>query len=62
MPLIRLLVAVGGNERATVKGDAGTVLEVDSRTARQWADGERAERVLDRAVPVERTGSRGGGV
>ena len=53
MPRIRLLVSVAG-DRGPVRGDAGTVLEVDSRTARQWCDGERAERVIDRDKPIER--------
>lgn len=54
MPEIRLLVAVAG-ERGPVRGNAGDILTVDSATARVWCDGERAERVLDRTVPVERT-------
>ena len=54
MPQIRLLVSVAG-DRGPVRGDAGAVLEVDSKTARIWCDGERAERVLDRTVPIERT-------
>ena len=56
MPRIRLLVSVAGDpsDRAAVRGDAGDILEVDNATARAWADGERAERVLDRVVPVER--------
>lgn len=54
MPQIRLLVSVAG-ERGSVRGDVGAVLEVDSKTARAWCDGERAERVVDRETPVERT-------
>lgn len=54
MPRIKLLVSVAG-DRGPVRGDAGTVLEVDSRTARAWCDGERAERVIEREVPIEKT-------
>jgi hypothetical protein len=54
MPRIRLLVSVAG-DRGAVRGDAGTVLTVDNATARVWCDGERAERVIDREIPVERT-------
>lgn len=54
MPQIRLLVGVAG-DRGPVRGDAGTVLTVDNATARVWCDGERAERVIDRETPVERT-------
>jgi hypothetical protein len=43
MPEIRLLTAVQGD--GPVVGRVGDVLEVDDRTARVWADGERAERV-----------------
>jgi hypothetical protein len=57
MPRIRLLVSVAG-ERGSVRGDAGTVLEVDNATARKWCDGERAERVIDRTVSVEKTADR----
>ncbi len=53
MPRIRLLTSVQGD--GPVVGHAGDVLDVDSRTARVWADGERAERVIDRSVDVERT-------
>ena len=53
MPRIRLLTSVVGD--GPVAGDAGDVLVVDARTARVWCDGERAERVIDRAVPVETT-------
>lgn len=54
MARIRLLVSVAG-ERGLVRGEAGTEIEVDSRTARAWCDGERAERVIDRQQPIERT-------
>lgn len=52
MPRIRLLTSVIG-ERGEVRGDPGEILEVDAATAKQWADGERAERVIDRDVPNE---------
>lgn len=62
MPRIRLLVSVAG-DRGQVRGDAGTVLDVDNATARKWCDGERAERVIKRAPAVEKTagGPLGGG-
>lgn len=53
MPAIRLLVSVAGD--GPVSGNAGEVLNVDARTAKIWCDGERAERVIDRTVPVETT-------
>lgn len=40
---IRLLTSVVGD--GPVVGEVGEVLEVDERTAKVWADGERAERV-----------------
>jgi hypothetical protein len=52
MPRIRLLTSVQG--RGAVTGNAGDVLEVDNATARVWADGERAERVIDRQERVDR--------
>ncbi len=52
MPRIRLLTSVTGG--GPVTGDPGDVLDVDSRTAKVWADGERAERVIERSVEVER--------
>jgi hypothetical protein len=60
MPRIRLLTSVQGD--GPVHGDVGDEIEVDAATARVWADGERAERVLDRQEPIERTvrRSRGG--
>jgi hypothetical protein len=51
-PRIRLLTSVSGD--GPVAGDVGQVIEVDPATARAWADGERAERVLERAVKPER--------
>jgi hypothetical protein len=54
VPRIRLLVSVAG-ERGAVRGDAGTELAVDNATARAWCDGERAERVIERAERVETT-------
>lgn len=56
MARIRLLTSVQGD--GPVSGDVGDVLEVDNRTARIWADGERAERVIDRAVQPERAVQR----
>ncbi len=56
MPRIRLLTSVQGD--GPVVGDAGDILEVDGRTARVWADGERAERVIERQAPVERAVTR----
>lgn len=53
MPRIRLLVDVAG-DRGLVRGERGDEIEVDPATAAAWADGERAERVIDRAVPVEK--------
>jgi hypothetical protein len=58
VPRIRLLTSVQGD--GPVVGDAGDVLEVDGRTARVWADGERAERVIDREPRIERTVARQG--
>jgi hypothetical protein len=52
MPRIRLLTSIQG--RGAVTGNVGDVLEVDNATARVWADGERAERVIDRQERVER--------
>jgi hypothetical protein len=52
MPRIRLLTSVQG--RGAVTGNAGDVLDVDNATARVWADGERAERVIDRQERVDR--------
>lgn len=52
MPRIRLLTSVAGD--GPVSGDAGQVLVVDARTARVWADGVRAERVIERSARVER--------
>ncbi len=52
MARIRLLTSVQGD--GPVHGDAGDVLEVDNRTARVWADGERAERVIERTERPER--------
>jgi ribosomal protein L24 len=56
VPRIRLLVSVAGD--GPVSGDVGDVLEVDGRTARVWADGVRAERVVNRAVETERAVER----
>lgn len=56
MPLIRLLTSVVGD--GPVSGDAGQELEVDARTARVWADGVRAERVIQRSEQVERAVQR----
>ena len=56
MPRIRLLTSVEGG--GPVHGERGDVLVVDARTARVWADGIRAERVLEREVKpdIERRG------
>lgn len=59
MARIRLLTSVQGD--GPVHGDVGDVLEVDSATANAWADGERAERVLDRQEPIERAVKRARG-
>ncbi len=56
MPKIRLLVSVAGD--GPVQGDAGTEIEVDARTAQAWADGVRAERVIERQVSPERAVTR----
>lgn len=57
MPRIRLLTSVAGD--GPVSGDAGQVLEVDNRTAQVWADGVRAERVIERQQRPERAVTRG---
>ncbi len=56
MPTIRLLTCVVGD--GPVSGDAGQLLDVDAKTARTWADGVRAERVIDRSPAVERAVQR----
>ena len=56
MPRIRLLTSVSGG--GPVHGDPGDVLVVDAPTARAWADGVRAERVIDREVKPERAARR----
>lgn len=56
MPRIRLLTSVQGD--GPVNGEAGDVLDVDARTARVWADGERAERVIERQATPERAVTR----
>lgn len=43
MARIRLLTSVAGD--GPVHGEVGDVLDVDAKTARVWADGERAELV-----------------
>jgi ribosomal protein L24 len=48
---IRLLTSVHGD--GPVVGDAGDVLEVDHATAEVWADGVRAERVIERQAEPE---------
>lgn len=55
MPVIRLLVDVPGSpgERG-VSGYRGDMLDVDQKTALVWADGERAERVIERSRSIER--------
>lgn len=52
MALIRLLAP---SDEGAVRGRRGEVIEVDARTAQEWADGVRAERVIDRSRPTERT-------
>jgi len=52
MPRIRLLTSVEGG--GPVHGSAGDVLTVDAATARVWADGIRAERVIERDTKPER--------
>jgi hypothetical protein len=56
MARIRLLTSVQGD--GPVTGDAGDVIEVDNATARVWADGERAERVIERSEKPERAVTR----
>lgn len=56
MPRIRLLTSVQGD--GPVTGDVGDVLDVDNRTARAWADGVRAERVIERQEKPERAVTR----
>jgi hypothetical protein len=58
MPRIRLLTSVAGD--GPVQGSTGDVLVVDAATAKAWADGVRAERVIEREVPIERAVTRGG--
>lgn len=57
MPRIRLLTSVAGGP---VAGDAGQVIEVDNHTARVWADGVRAERVIEREQEPEKAIDRRG--
>jgi hypothetical protein len=57
MARIRLLTSIQGD--GPVVGNAGDELEVDPATARVWADGERAERVIVREHSVERAVERG---
>ncbi len=52
MARIRLLTSIAGD--GPVAGDAGDVLDVDPATARTWADGVRAERVIERQARPER--------
>lgn len=52
MPRIRLLTSVAGG--GPVSGRTGDVIEVDAATAQVWADGERAERVIERQAKPER--------
>lgn len=49
---IRLLQSVSGD--GPVSGDTGDELVVDGATARAWADGVRAERVIVRQEQPER--------
>lgn len=55
---IRLLTSVSGD--GPVSGDAGEELVVDSSVARVWADGVRAERVIERSERPERAVRRTG--
>lgn len=49
---IRLLTSVAGD--GPVVGDVGDILTVDAATARVWADGVRAERVVESPERPER--------
>ncbi len=62
MPRIRLLEDVPAGH-GPITGRAGDVLDVDTETAHAWADGARAERVIEREPAVERAVHRnpGGG-
>lgn len=59
MPRIRLLEDAPPGH-GPPQGRAGDVLEVDVETAHAWADGVRAERVLDREPHIERAVTREG--
>lgn len=50
MVAIRLLTSIAGGP---VEGAAGDVVEVDPATAAVWADGDRAEFVATKGVPVD---------
>ena len=53
MPLIRLLEDVPAGH-GPIQGRAGDVLDVDVETAHAWADGARAERLVEREPRIER--------
>ena len=57
MPRIRLIEDVPAGH-GPLQGRAGDVLDVDVETAHAWADGVRAERVVDREPHIERAVTR----
>lgn len=57
MPRIRLLEDVPTGH-GPIQGRAGDVLDVDIETAHAWADGVRAERIVDREPRIERATTR----
>lgn len=58
MPRIRILQSVAGLDFSWSPGDE---VDVDAATARAWADGERAELVVDDKTEKAASRSRGGG-
>jgi hypothetical protein len=57
MPRIRLLEDAPAGH-GPLHGRAGDVLDVDVETAHAWADGIRAERVIEREHQIERAVER----
>lgn len=59
MPRIRILQSVAGLDFSWAPGE---VIEVDDKTAKAWADGERAELLEEERTPTKGAArSRGGG-